>query len=457
MIDLLAVLSLCPCLLGWPKRNHSPKVVIAFLALAIGAGAGLVVALSMASKMPRGPSDLTHGDELFQVLAVTEDAALIQSSPNLFLRVHLSDLSIEQFSFEGDFSFVGQTAAHDGHFAFTSRPSDSRGQASYIALLGPGGFVVPPGEILAAPDHAFAVTLSPDTHEFRLFDTAFDSSTASVYTLERDGTLIAREPLVMCAEAEATSACFSGGELYLIGSGRGMRFAGAGAQCEPLRTESMVCPGASDWVHVPFEVLGPDTTFPLPDFAVGHTLSQIYTVFDDRVPSLRTYWITPDLRNEVDLGEGNSLRIDGVSETEALAFGFAGDAAYFARFRDGTPEAQAFVARWSFPAVSVVPHGDSLILIDQSMTHYVRLDAKTLERRDLPGALPFLRARLAVWGGASWLFEALVVIALAMLVLMWPVLVVSRGEKLTRQRVLSIACAVLSVAALMTWKRLFRL
>ena len=66
-------------------------------------------------------------------------------------------------------------------------------------------------------------------------------------------------------------------------------------------------------------------------------------------------------------------------------------------------------------------------------------------------------ARLAVWGGKSWPFEVLVGIALALLVLIWPLLLVSRGKRVTRQRVLSIAGAVLTLAAVMTWKRLFLL
>lgn len=456
-MTFLAFLASAACFLGWPQKFHSGRALVGLLGVALAASVALAWLVAIAARMPRGAEETSERLLVYRVLAATEDAALaeVDGEPGPQLaRIRLPEASVERFEVDGELGVIYQAVALDGRFAFTGRRLEEGGFRDYLGLLGPEGLVIAPGAHVAPAGHGLCVTLAPEGDAFVLVQTAREPAAATLSTLATDGGLTRRGVVPICDAIHPDAACFSGGALHLTGLGGA--YVVEPDRCERLDAAGVTCPGATQH-HRLAQVLAPDALRPRPPPPGGQTLTEVYTRFTAEGPVLVSEWITPDLHNVVDLGGGRALVIDYLTESETPGYGFVDDAAHFTLLEDGATVGESFIARWTFAGVKVFQSGRTLLVVDQDLDHRVRFDASTLERLEEPGLVPSVRARLGVWGGHSVVYEALVALALLLGALIWPLLPFLRGERLSRQRALVLANAILLPAVLTTLRRLFML
>ncbi len=449
-MDLLAIAAAAVVFVAWPQQRHSPRVLYGLLAVGLLASAGLWALLAAAAGMPRAAQPTGESVLVRDVLAQTDDFAFLLAEREL-VRIALPSGEVTRFPFSVDAGLVYQAVVHGSWIAFTGTGHDNEESGDYLALFGPDGFVIEPGEHLSGPGHGLAVTV--DRAGLHVVETTPDSRTATLSDLAIDGTLTQRETITTCDGLRATAACRVDGDLYLESRNSLHRIASDGCSEDP--EPSAGCPGSGLRGLTPSRIVSADGFRPMPRPPNSEILSDAWTHFGPDGPSPRAAWITVRFRNEYIIAEGRTVAVGPPEETTAAA-GVVGSALRIALLdTDGSTQAESFVARWPLAGAFVLHSRNELLVVDQTLEHRARFDAATLQRLDEPELLPSVRSRLAVWGGTSALFEALLAIALLLSVVMWPLLPLARGTRFTRQRALVLGCAVLLVTLVITARRLY--
>jgi len=449
-MTLLAIVASGACLLALPRSSHTKAAFGVLLGVGIVAAAALWWLVALAAQMPPGPTELGEDLLALEVLVTSEDHALLRVTGGLARLT--PDAELQRLPHDSEIGVVHQAVARGELAAFAGRRRHGETFVDYLALVGPGGFVLDPDDHVASPGHGLTVTR--DGERLLVVETDPQTELATLSTLEDDGTLTRRESRPV-GDLRVDAACLSGGDLYLLGPFAAHRV--EEGERRELTERGVTCPGARKTHRLRY-VLTRDGISGFHAPRDGEVLLSMSTHYGDGKPELRGSWITPRSTSLFALSGGRTLEVETLSEDETAAYGFADDAAHY-RLRDvdDATLGEAFVARWLFAGVKVFERNETLLVVDQGLDHRVLLDAATLERLDSPDAVTSVRERLGVWGGRSLAYEVLLALALALGLLVWFLLPFFRGERVSRQRVLALTCSVLLVALLHTAKRLFLL